>query len=668
MDEYFSYSFKNGLHGLHSIIEFLMGCIFLKNIINIHSDESKDNKDKDNDNKNNKDNSNIDYYIKQIQTKYKLFSNIDFTILKDGINKINIDKIDNYNNSSLLDCVFSYYLENENLIHIKEYFKYYNDKRLVEWIINFVNPIISSNKFETIFDGNVKINSFLENITDICSRKNINWENKIYGNQTNNLVNDLIKTHFLINNKNINIDKRELLFEDISPNNKMFDLIFMDIPDGVHNIIHANCCQKIKKLLIRGTKSEPLFLQLVMSSLNKNGRALLIVPDSFLFSDSKQPVQTRKYLLDNFNVKKIVKIDEDFYKFKGVRNSILYFENNGTTTEIEFSNLTLDNEKCVEKSVLKLSKNTIIEKYCSLYYKNYEEIKKIKVENKMVDELFDIKTNFPEKSNKKMLGLLKYHKNNSIQIIHDNKNEFDFYFVPRDISDEQLLDVYLISYLEFIIKNNYEQLIKGKTKAYDIDEIKKIKIPLLSLNKQESIINYINVSIIIIENNNKKIDYYNIMFNYICEMIPINDTINIGDVCEIMLFEDKPVKMDEILIGILRNGLGAGTIYLVEQNNIEQISNNSYYLRSINNSFNTRFLYYYLKYIENKIKEFARLTKQPNLTKNMIHTIMIPKIPLSHQDEIIKYGDDFFTEINKLIESNLVIKNKDIMSIINKIY
>ena len=37
---------------------------------------------------------------------------------------------------------------------------------------------------------------------------------------------------------------------------------------------------KIKKLKLRGTKSEPLLLQLIMCSLNKNGRAVLVVPDS----------------------------------------------------------------------------------------------------------------------------------------------------------------------------------------------------------------------------------------------------------------------------------------------------------------------------------------------------------------------------------------------------
>ena len=42
-----------------------------------------------------------------------------------------------------------------------------------------------------------------------------------------------------------------------------------------------------KDLKIEGTKAEPLFLQLMMQSLNVGGRCAVIIPDGVLFNDAK---------------------------------------------------------------------------------------------------------------------------------------------------------------------------------------------------------------------------------------------------------------------------------------------------------------------------------------------------------------------------------------------
>jgi hypothetical protein len=119
-----------------------------------------------------------------------------------------------------------------------------------------------------------------------------------------------------------NVQNKDYIHENCV--NKLYDLIITYFPEGIKNIIHAECCERIKNLKIRGTKSEPLILQLVMSSLQQNGDAIIIVPNSLLFNDSKQHIETRKYLLENFNVLRIISLENS-------NSTLVYFKNNGIT-------------------------------------------------------------------------------------------------------------------------------------------------------------------------------------------------------------------------------------------------------------------------------------------------------------------------------------------------
>jgi type I restriction-modification system DNA methylase subunit len=89
------------------------------------------------------------------------------------------------------------------------------------------------------------------------------------------------------------------------------------------NMKHAECCERVNKLKIRGTKCEPLYLQLLMTSLKSGGLCAVIVPKSLLISDSSCHIETRKYLLKNFELKNIIEMN---------RTYIIYFENSGRPT------------------------------------------------------------------------------------------------------------------------------------------------------------------------------------------------------------------------------------------------------------------------------------------------------------------------------------------------
>jgi len=155
----------------------------------------------------------------------------------------------------------------------------------------------------------------------------LNNNNMLYGfciNETFDLISKLnlyIYTNFY---------KKEVRYSTIKTLHSLkenmdlleYDIIITKMPKE-QNMKHAECCERVNKLKIRGTKCEPLYLQLLMTSLSSGGRCAVIVPKSLLISDSSCHIETRKYLLKNFELKNIIEMN---------RTYIIYFENSGRPT------------------------------------------------------------------------------------------------------------------------------------------------------------------------------------------------------------------------------------------------------------------------------------------------------------------------------------------------
>jgi hypothetical protein len=390
------------------------------------------------------DSDNYDNGNYQINNFNNKINNIIINNDENYINYIDINKIYNIiiknNNNNIINDIFTYHFNNDNLVYIKDYYKYYNNPLFTEYIVDLGNPSIN----DYIFDGNIKINSFLNYV---IKKLNITDISKLYGCNYNKNIIKLCTLELYFNHKinfSNNIINNDILIDDINIVNN-YDLIYIDLPTNYHNIIYANCCNKIKQLKIRGTKSEPLLLQLIMLSLNKNGRAVFVVNDSLLFNDSNQHIKTRQFLIENYNLKKIIQIDEKIYNIKGIKNSILYFENNVKTKNVDFIKLIYNDNKITEEFIINIDYDLIINNNYSLYYKLYIEltnnnninnnnnnnnnltyinIKEVfDIYNNKIDIINKIKYNKIEEEN--IIIIPKYYKNNNIKII--NYNEIDNY-------------------------------------------------------------------------------------------------------------------------------------------------------------------------------------------------------------------------------------------------
>lgn len=582
-------------------------------------------------------------------------------------------------NNIVNDIVINH-INTENLIVIKEYIRYYNNPLLIKWIVD----IIPRNNTDIILDANCEINSFYD---EIKSRLPIELCNtNLFAIQNNkNLYNIQLLINFFKYNTvlNNNLVDNDILFDDLKIDDKnTFDLIFLNMPSSIHNIIHANCCKKIKNLKLRGTKAEPLLLQLVMSSLNPNGRAVVIVPDSLLYNESIQLIETRQYLIKHFNIKKIIEIDETIYGHiditkdiksitSTIKKSIIYFENTGNTTDIVWSKITLQNNQIKEEIIdIKVDVSKLESNIYSLYYKNYMDINNINesIIFLPINELFHIYENGISKINystdeQELLGLTTYYKSNeSIKII--NKTDIHLYKIILYEKNNELLFIpnFLIYFLKYKITINSSQFIKGKMNHFDINKLLAYKIPILNKKTQQLTCDYLKITERLINDNNSKIDSYNNLIKYTMDTIPTTNNYSLDTIIDIyQISNNNPTNL---LVGIIKNGLTAGTVYLPT----EHLSNNSHFLILRNEDEYLRdYIYYYLKYIESQIIKLANLTTQPNLTKTQLLSLKIPKIDISQQKLIILECDTFKNNIMKCIESNNDIKERDILGTIIKL-
>jgi hypothetical protein len=333
---------------------------------------------------------------------------------------LNISCSDVFLNNHLLNICFNflYFIENQNIIY-SDYIIYTNNYHKFEiFPLSLEAFQIILEKFNTIGLDLIKKElidkSFIEHVYDftknnkqyklfskylepyIANYKMIRETKKYYNLQNINSVmllfvglgelylplinikyNELyiydrdinINLLFALNNKisyGLDIEKNIINSDVIHDNiiNKKVDLIICNIPQDFKNIIYANCNNIIKNLKIRGTKAEPLMLQLISQLVNKNGTIILYTPSSLLFSESNQHIETRKYLVENFSVEKIIKLEN--------KKSLIIIKNNKECTNIQIvkNNATFNINKENKSNRTTTVRNHISSDYKFIVFKN----------------------------------------------------------------------------------------------------------------------------------------------------------------------------------------------------------------------------------------------------------------------------------------------------------
>ena len=91
------------------------------------------------------------------------------------------------------------------------------------------------------------------------------------------------------------------------------------------------------------TKSELLFLHLVLRALDMGGRAAVIVPDGVLFGSSRAHVETRRKIIEENRLDGVISMPSGVFKpYAGVSTAILFLTRGGRTDRIWFYDMAQD--------------------------------------------------------------------------------------------------------------------------------------------------------------------------------------------------------------------------------------------------------------------------------------------------------------------------------------
>jgi restriction endonuclease S subunit len=292
------------------------------------------------------------------------------------IDKIDMDSID------LGVDAFGFVYEDE-LSHSKGARKngeHFTDRKICDYMTKLVNPRVNADGVpESVCDPSMGTGGFLFTYQKFFkdTKIDVNWnihKHRIYGQDVINSSVCKAKMNLYVNTNMVceNLVLRNSLTNDLQ--NTSFDIILANMPFGLKGLKHADCCERVKGLKIRGTKSEPLFLQLMMVSLAPGGRCAVVVPDGMLTHTTTLHDQTRKYLLDHFELKRVIKMKGQFFMNTSIQPSILFFENTGKpTTALEFWEVARDEKGEITESMIVSVPRTKIDASCSFDMRRYLE-------------------------------------------------------------------------------------------------------------------------------------------------------------------------------------------------------------------------------------------------------------------------------------------------------
>ena len=339
------------------------------------------------------------------------FTNIDFKMKKNPnelkeIMKL-LSKIDIHHLSEKYDVIGTIYelhLRTGSTSSMRDLGQYFTHRLVIKYMVELCDPSMNkkTKKIETIVDPTMGTGGFLTMAMKHLNNKysDIDWtknKDRVYGFDIDDSVRNMAALNCLLEVGEFFSDT--IMHDDTLRNDMMVkgkllekaDIILANEPMGLKGLKYDDCCQRIKDLKIKGTKAEPLFMQLFMQSLNDGGRCAVVVPDGVLFNEAKLFKSTRKYLIENFNLKKVTALDGDFFLNTGVKTSILFFEKNGKTKEVEFCKISLKDNDIQEDVIVKAAYDKLVEEDYSLFvnrYNNESVVNNYNIQYMKTDEIF----------------------------------------------------------------------------------------------------------------------------------------------------------------------------------------------------------------------------------------------------------------------------------------
>ena len=478
--------------------------------------------------------------------KFKINAPLNFLKIYEKLEEINISNL--FDKIDIVGAIYELHLKTGTTgSGMRDLGQYFTNREVIKYMIKLCEPKLKKNgDIESILDPSMGTGGFLSMSIKHLNKKhkNINWKlnkDRIYGFDVDETVKNMSILNALLECGQIfnkTFVKNDTLHNDYLIDKTIIDkvdIILANEPFGLKNIIHANCCKRIKDLKIEGTKAEPLFLQLMMQSLNIGGRCAVIIPDGVLFNDAKLYKLTRKYLCDKLRLSKVISLEDGLFLNTGVKSSILFFVNDGETKEVEFCKIKMSNGEIVEESIIKVDIEEIKENDYSLFVNKYNKVEEEKLDGIEYKKLGEICEFLPTTKHNTSIGQStgKYRYYNSSQndrlyletceinkesiiignggsicVHYDTKFTASKHVTVAQVIIENCLTKYIYYYL---LLNRY--LLTDQSAGSTITWLNKtnmgsIKIPIPPLSSQEQIVEALDSIYDTIEGNSKLIQNY----------------------------------------------------------------------------------------------------------------------------------------------------------------
>jgi len=240
--------------------------------------------------------------------------------------------------------------------------EYYTPRPLIKVIVDIVNPQID----QTIYDPSVGSCGFLieaynhirykdieNNVQNDVSVEQLKFlnEDTFFGNEKTPLSYVMGVMNMILHKiESPNISKTNTLTKDIRglEEKDRYDVILANPPFG-----GKEKTQIQQNFPIKSSATELLFLQHMMSSLKLNGKCGVVVPEGVLFQTNNAFQSIKKDLLERFNVHTILSLPSGvFLPYSGVKTNILFFDRNGSTSEIYYYEVNPSHKLTKNKPIL----------------------------------------------------------------------------------------------------------------------------------------------------------------------------------------------------------------------------------------------------------------------------------------------------------------------------
>jgi predicted RNA methylase len=272
--------------------------------------------------------------------------------------------------------------------------QYFTDRSVCKYMVELCDPKVIAGVPETVCDPTMGTAGMLTCYVNYLNTKypGIDWskyQDRIHGCDHDERVAGLARINLFMVAKHVfgHLVRKDSLGGGTE--RTKYDTIVANPPFGLKNLKYADCHQSIKDLKISGVKAEPLFLQLMMTSLAVGGRCAVVVPNGMIENHSNVHNMTRKYLLDNFELDRVIRLkstkpkgsargvakNAKFFVGTGVQCSILFFRNTGKpTAEIGYYELEKISDGSLSVTLIKtVKRDQIDQKTFSLDLIKYDD-------------------------------------------------------------------------------------------------------------------------------------------------------------------------------------------------------------------------------------------------------------------------------------------------------